>query len=118
MGVTLPYYQSELDMTKFGEDGGNHPDRHKAVSRVIADQIPLFETLDNPRPMAIAIIRHGAHPLHVGLYATGGLIVHCAENVGHVINSPMGNLGFGTRASLITEFLWPSAALIESGRLS
>lgn len=116
MGVRLPFYQDDLDPAAFGDSGGNHPDRNKAVSRLIAAQIPLFETLSQPKPLAITVIRKGAHPLHVGLYAVGGLIVHCSEKVGHVINSPMENLGFGTRASLITDFLWPSASLIEAGR--
>lgn len=118
MGIQLPIFQDKLDALKFGEDGGDHPERHKAVSRVIADQLPLFETLATPRPMAIAVIRHRAHPLHVGLYATGGFVVQAAENVGHVIQSPLQNLGFGTPASLITEFLWPSDALLEAGRIS
>lgn len=96
-GVILPDY---LDQTP---NDSKAIDRYKLSARALMSGKEIMTEIEHPRPLAICLLRHGAFPSHVGLYAHGGRIVHACEETGYVIQSLLSDI----RPKIIGYF-WPS----------
>ena len=104
--------QAGLDLSPFraGEVSGELRARHKQVAVWTADAVDAqrFIALAQPRPLAIGIVRHKRFPVHVGLYAEGGLFVHACQDSGQVRQDRVSNYRTA-KGSRLTGWYWPAA---------
>lgn len=103
--ITLPDY---LDKTP--KDSAAR-DRYRISARCLAEGKDIMTPLTRPEPLAICLMRHGAFPSHVGLYAHGGRIIHACEHAGRIIQSRITDIH-----PKIIGYYWPSDFIVSQSQ--
>jgi cell wall-associated NlpC family hydrolase len=109
-----------LDLSVFRSDPVSEDSRDRGVEVAVrvdgAVSGGRFIPLDRPCPLAIGVVRYKRFPVHVGLYAQGGLFVHACEDSGQVRQDRIET--YRTRTgSLLAGWYWPAADTPKTNRV-